>query len=270
MTPPRCLEVLAGPAPARRRGAADPHDLRARSSSATASRASAPTPPRRRDGLIVADVPPDEATSCRPRAARNGIDLVQLISLTSADERLAMACRDEPRLHLRRRADRHDGRARGARRRAPDRPARARARTCGDAAPALRLRRLARLPGARSARSRRRRRRRRLGGASPRSRAAASQGSASSWRSLAGGLEIAASAASASTRSGSSSLSLSSRTRFCNAAETGKPAPGAIQAIALSAPTISSRSSLAIRTAATLPRTSSPSSSLSSSPSSRF
>ena len=44
-------------------------------------------------GLIVADVPPDDGDELQAESARNGIDLVQLISLTSADARLAMACR---------------------------------------------------------------------------------------------------------------------------------------------------------------------------------
>jgi tryptophan synthase alpha chain len=44
-------------------------------------------------GLIVADVPPDDGDDLQAESARSGIDLVQLVALTSADARLAMACR---------------------------------------------------------------------------------------------------------------------------------------------------------------------------------
>jgi tryptophan synthase alpha chain len=43
------------------------------------------------NGLIVADVPPEEAGELAAAAAANGIDLVQLVSLTSRDARLAIA-----------------------------------------------------------------------------------------------------------------------------------------------------------------------------------
>jgi tryptophan synthase alpha chain len=42
-------------------------------------------------GLIVADIPPEEAGDLSAAAAANGIDLVQLVSLTSRDERIALA-----------------------------------------------------------------------------------------------------------------------------------------------------------------------------------
>ena len=38
-------------------------------------------------------MPPDDGDELQAESARNGIDLVQLIALTSADERLALACR---------------------------------------------------------------------------------------------------------------------------------------------------------------------------------
>lgn len=42
-------------------------------------------------GLIVADIPPEEAEELATVAASNGIDLVQLVALTSRDERIALA-----------------------------------------------------------------------------------------------------------------------------------------------------------------------------------
>ena len=42
-------------------------------------------------GLIVADIPPEEAEELAAAASANGIDLVQLVALTSRDERLAIA-----------------------------------------------------------------------------------------------------------------------------------------------------------------------------------
>jgi tryptophan synthase alpha chain len=42
-------------------------------------------------GLIVADIPPEEAGELRTAAGANGIDLVQLVALTSRDERIALA-----------------------------------------------------------------------------------------------------------------------------------------------------------------------------------
>ncbi len=44
-------------------------------------------------GLIVADVPFDDGDELQAESARNGIDLTQLVALTSADARLARACR---------------------------------------------------------------------------------------------------------------------------------------------------------------------------------
>jgi tryptophan synthase alpha chain len=43
------------------------------------------------NGLIVADVPPEEAGELDAAAAANGIDLVQLVALTSRDARLEIA-----------------------------------------------------------------------------------------------------------------------------------------------------------------------------------
>jgi tryptophan synthase alpha chain len=43
-------------------------------------------------GLIVSDVPPEEATELEEAASANGIDLVHLVSLTSRDDRIALAC----------------------------------------------------------------------------------------------------------------------------------------------------------------------------------
>ena len=113
-------------------------------------------------GLIVADVPPDDNDELAAESARNGIDLVQLVALTSARARLALACRAAAASST------------WSRRSAP--PARAtswtwsgcavcrsRARARGGAAAAVRLRRLAPRPRARPARRRRRRRDRRLG-----------------------------------------------------------------------------------------------------------
>jgi tryptophan synthase alpha chain len=42
-------------------------------------------------GLIVADIPPEEAAELATASGANGIDLVQLVSLTSRDERIALA-----------------------------------------------------------------------------------------------------------------------------------------------------------------------------------
>jgi tryptophan synthase alpha chain len=42
-------------------------------------------------GLIVVDIPPEEAEEVAGAASPNGIDLVQLVALTSSDRRLALA-----------------------------------------------------------------------------------------------------------------------------------------------------------------------------------
>jgi tryptophan synthase alpha chain len=42
-------------------------------------------------GLIVADIPPEEAEELSTAAAANGIDVVQLVALTSRDERISLA-----------------------------------------------------------------------------------------------------------------------------------------------------------------------------------
>jgi tryptophan synthase alpha chain len=94
MSPPRCLEALA--ATRARLGSELPlipmtyaaiverYGVAGFCSDAAAAGAT---------GLIVADVPPDDGSELQAESARNEIDLVQLVSLTSADERLALACR---------------------------------------------------------------------------------------------------------------------------------------------------------------------------------
>jgi tryptophan synthase alpha chain len=94
MTPPRCLEVLAAThdrlgdevplIPMTYAAIVERYGIARFCSDAAAAGAT---------GLIVADVPPDDGDDLQAETARNGIDLVQLISLTSADARLAMACR---------------------------------------------------------------------------------------------------------------------------------------------------------------------------------
>ena len=42
-------------------------------------------------GLIVADIPPEEAGELGEAAAANGIDLVQLVALTSREQRIVLA-----------------------------------------------------------------------------------------------------------------------------------------------------------------------------------
>jgi tryptophan synthase alpha chain len=94
MTPPRCLEALAETR-ARIGGevplipmtyAAIVERYGVASFCADAAAAGA-------TGLIVADVPPDDGDELQAESARNGIDLVQLVALTSADARLALATR---------------------------------------------------------------------------------------------------------------------------------------------------------------------------------
>lgn len=46
------------------------------------------------DGLIVADLPTEEAKPLRDAARKYGIDLVPLLALTSTEERVASACKD--------------------------------------------------------------------------------------------------------------------------------------------------------------------------------
>ena len=94
MTPPRCLEVLAET----RAALGDDVPLIPMTYAAIVERYGvarfcADAAAAGATGLIVADVPPDDGDELQAESARNGIDLVQLISLTSADERLAMACR---------------------------------------------------------------------------------------------------------------------------------------------------------------------------------
>ena len=129
MTPPRCLEALAATR-ARLGGEVPliPMTYAAIVERYGVARFCADAASAGATGLIVADVPPDDGDELQAESARNGIDLVQLISLTSADARLADGLPHQPRVHLRGLGDRHDRRARGARRRAAARPAGARAR----------------------------------------------------------------------------------------------------------------------------------------------
>ena len=94
MTPPRCLEVLA----ATRARLGDDVPLIPMTYAAIVERYGiarfcADAASAGATGLIVADVPPDDGDELQAESARSGIDLVQLVALTSADARLAMACR---------------------------------------------------------------------------------------------------------------------------------------------------------------------------------
>ncbi|MDX6563693.1 MAG: tryptophan synthase alpha chain [Gaiellales bacterium] len=94
MTPPRCLEVLA----ATRARLGDEVPLIPMTYAAIVERYGiarfcADAASAGATGLIVADVPPDDGDDLQAESARSGIDLVQLVALTSADARLAMACR---------------------------------------------------------------------------------------------------------------------------------------------------------------------------------
>jgi tryptophan synthase alpha chain len=94
MTPPRCLEVLA----ATRARLGDAVPLIPMTYAAIVERYGvarfcADASAAGATGLIVADVPPDDGDELQAASAANGIDLVQLISLTSAERRLELACR---------------------------------------------------------------------------------------------------------------------------------------------------------------------------------
>jgi tryptophan synthase alpha chain len=94
MTPPRCLEALA----ATRARIGNSVPLIPMTYAAIVERYGvdrfcADAASAGASGLIVADVPPDDGDDLQAESARNGIDLVQLISLTSADARLELACR---------------------------------------------------------------------------------------------------------------------------------------------------------------------------------
>ena len=94
MTPPRCLEALA----ATRARLGDEVPLIPMTYAAIVERYGvarfcADAASAGATGLIVADVPPDDGDELQAESARNGIDLVQLVALTSADARLALACR---------------------------------------------------------------------------------------------------------------------------------------------------------------------------------
>ena len=45
------------------------------------------------EGLIVPDIPPEESVELREAGAAHGVDLVHLVSLTSRDDRIDLACR---------------------------------------------------------------------------------------------------------------------------------------------------------------------------------
>jgi len=94
MTPPRCLELIA----ATRARLGDSVPLIPMTYAAIVERYGvarfcADASSAGATGLIVADVPPDDGDDLQAASAANGIDLVQLISLTSADARLEMACK---------------------------------------------------------------------------------------------------------------------------------------------------------------------------------
>jgi tryptophan synthase alpha chain len=94
MTTRRCLEIVAaardrlGPGvplvPMTYAAIVERHGVGAFCADAAAAGAEA---------LIVPDVPPEESGDLRAAAATHGIDLVHLVSLTSTDERIALACR---------------------------------------------------------------------------------------------------------------------------------------------------------------------------------
>jgi tryptophan synthase alpha chain len=94
MTPPRSLEVLA----ATRARLGDAVPLIPMTYAAIVERYGvarfcADASAAGATGLIVADVPPDDGDELQAASAANGIDLVQLVSLTSGERRLELACR---------------------------------------------------------------------------------------------------------------------------------------------------------------------------------
>ena len=94
MTPPRCLQAIA----ATRARLGDDVPLIPMTYAAIVERYGiarfcADAAGAGANGLIVADVPPDDSDDLQTECAANGIDLVQLVALTSVDARLAMACR---------------------------------------------------------------------------------------------------------------------------------------------------------------------------------
>jgi tryptophan synthase alpha chain len=94
MTPPRCLQAIAA---TRTRLGGEvpliPMTYAAIVERYGVARFCAEAASAGASGLIVADVPPDDGAELQAESARNGIDLVQLVALTSADGRLALACR---------------------------------------------------------------------------------------------------------------------------------------------------------------------------------
>ena len=92
MTPPRCLEVLARAREAIGATPLVPMTYAAIVERYGIARFCTDAGAAGATGLIVADVPPEEAGELSETAARSGIDLVQLVTLTSRDERIALAC----------------------------------------------------------------------------------------------------------------------------------------------------------------------------------
>jgi tryptophan synthase alpha chain len=92
MTPPRCLEVLAATR-ARLGGSVPliPMTYAAIVERYGVERFCADAGSAGANGLIVADVPPEEAGELGAAAGANGIDLIQLVALTSRDARIAIA-----------------------------------------------------------------------------------------------------------------------------------------------------------------------------------
>jgi tryptophan synthase alpha chain len=94
MTPPRCLQALAA---ARAQLGAEvpliPMTYAAIVERYGIERFCADAANAGATGLIVADVPPDDGDELQAASARSGIDLVQLVALTSGEERLALASR---------------------------------------------------------------------------------------------------------------------------------------------------------------------------------
>jgi tryptophan synthase alpha chain len=94
MTPPRCLEVMAQTR-AQLPGSVPliPMTYAAIVERYGVARFCADAAEAGATGLIVADVPPDDAGELVAASAGNGIDLVQLVAPTSGEERIALACR---------------------------------------------------------------------------------------------------------------------------------------------------------------------------------
>ena len=92
MTPPRCLEVLARTRTAIGETPIVPMTYAAIVERYGLARFCIDAGAAGATGLIVADIPPEEAGELSESSAEHGIDLVQLVTLTSRDERIALAC----------------------------------------------------------------------------------------------------------------------------------------------------------------------------------